>query len=459
MPDNEMSWNDPISRRRLIGRGVGLSGALAAAPLIAACGGGNKATTSAGRAAAGATGAFKGTGTVKIGAFADGGLTAFKERIVPLFKQQTGISIDYLEDDYNTFFEKAFQDGQRKAGQYDIYVMDDVWVAQYIAGGALQNLSKLGMKLDSDYVENLLGMAYWPPKKGPRVKEVENATPALYAVPFVGDVQIFNYRKDIFGTRPKTWDELVKVAKAKADPSKQRYGYVFRGVAGNPIVTSWFTIHYAFGSSIFDDNWEPVFNDSKGKAALEFMVSTLKSLAPPGVVEYDQDQEGAALLSGKAFAAVQYSAGSIKVDDPKQSKVAGKIDFGPPPAKERSAAQIGIFISGLSAGAPNRENALKFLRWFQQTPIQTEMARAGGLPVKRASFEDAQAQKVRRLLPAALASIDSGTPRPFMPDWAKVESIIGVELNKALQRGSAGDSLDRAASQVRKYLQRQGYYA
>ena len=447
-------WDRPLNRRRLMKGAFGLGGALAAGPLIAACGGDDEE-----QQAPSGGGDFKGSGKVIIGAFADGGLQPFKETIVPLFKKQTGIEIEYLEDDYGTFFEKAFEDGKNKVGQYDIYVMDDVWVAQYVVGGALQNLSELGVELDDGYVENLLGMAFWPPNEGPRVKGFENDDPALYAMPFVGDVQMLTYRNDVFEARPETWDDLVSTARAKADPKRDRYGYVFRGVAGNPIVTSWFTIHHSFGASLFDEKWEPVFDDEKGNAALEFMVTELKSLAPPGVVEYDQDQEGAALLSGRAFAGVQYSAGAIKVDDPAESKVVGKMDFGPPPSKEQSAAQVGIFISGLSAGAPNTDNAVKFLRWFQQTDVQTEMARAGGLPVKRDSFEDARAQEVRRLLPAALESIDSGMPRPFMPDWAKVEELIGIELNEALRRGSAGDSLARAADAVRSYLERQGYYS
>jgi len=54
-----------------------------------------------------------------IGAFEDGALTPFKDKIIPLFKKQTGISITFLTQPYDSFFAKAFQDGQSKAGQYD----------------------------------------------------------------------------------------------------------------------------------------------------------------------------------------------------------------------------------------------------------------------------------------------------------------------------------------------------
>ena len=66
-------------------------------------------------------------GKLVIGAFEDGAITAFK-KIIPLFKQQTGISIQLLTAPYDSFNSKAFQDGQSKAGQYDIYIMDDPWI-------------------------------------------------------------------------------------------------------------------------------------------------------------------------------------------------------------------------------------------------------------------------------------------------------------------------------------------
>ena len=60
----------------------------------------------------------------------------------------------------------------------------------------------------------------------------------------------------------------------------------------------------------------------------------------------------------------------------------------------------------------------------------------------------------------ALKQLDAGSlPRPRTPDWAKVEELLGIELNKALQAGSGGGAaLDNAATQVTAYLTQAGYY-
>ena len=100
------------------------------------------------------------------------------------------------------------------------------------------------------------------------------------------------------------------------------------------------------------------------------------------------------------------------------------------------------------------------MKWFGCLDTQIALARSGDLPVKIPAFSDTEAVKAHRLLPAALAQLQSGAQaRPRTPDWSKVESIIGTELNKALIAGSGGGAaLDSAATQVKAYLTAQGYY-
>jgi multiple sugar transport system substrate-binding protein len=438
----------PLTRKKFVAAAVGA--AAAAGPLGSAARAATYRTAATARAA---------KGKVVIGAFVDGGLVAFKNKIIPLFEQDTGIKVEFLQDDYSTFFEKAFQDGLTKAGQFDIYVMDDPWIPQYASAPVLQNLSKLGFTADADYMTPFLELGYWPPRKGPRLPDFKNATPQLYALPFVGDMQSLTYRTDAFGTAPKTWTSLVSTAKAKMKPPKT-YGYVFRGVKGNPIAASWFPVFRSQGGRIFDNSWNVLWNNAAGKRATEFFVHTLKSLAPPGVVEYDSDQEGGAILGGKALSIVQYSGNAIKSNDPKQSKVAGKLAFGTVPrGPGGSIAQIGIFISGISVSAPNQANAVAFQKWFVTKKAQIALARAGSLPVKRSAFLDPTASKHNPLQKTILAQLIAGAEaRPRTPDWSKVEDILGTALNQALSAGTVGNHLDDAASQAKSFLKKNGYY-
>src|SRR5262249_31372493 len=121
---------------------------------------------------------------VIIGAFADGGLTPFKEKIIPLAKEQ-GFDVTFLEDEYGVTLEKFFADAQSGAGQYDVYLLDDPWVPQFGAAGVLEDLGAASVDGTSkDWIKSLIDMGYWPPREGPRVKGFETATPTLITVPF-----------------------------------------------------------------------------------------------------------------------------------------------------------------------------------------------------------------------------------------------------------------------------------
>jgi multiple sugar transport system substrate-binding protein len=466
-----------LTRRDLLKLGAAVGGVAAAGAVLAACGpaaaspsvSASASQATAPSASTGATAsavapsastAAQAGGKLVIGAFEDGALTPFKQTILPMFEAATGTKVEFLTEPYDSFFAKAFQDGTSKAGQYDIYIMDDPWIPQYAAAGILEDLGPHGIQMDADYPGPFADLGFWPPRTGPRVKGFETGDPKLIALPTIGDLQTLTYRNDVFTSAPATWDDLVAQGKAGVTAGKVKYGFVFRGVKGNPIVTSFYPIFRSYGADFFDDKWIPTFNSDKGKAAADFFVGALKSIAPKGVAEFDSDQEGAAILGGEAAAIIQYSGNAIKSDDPAQSKVVGKLDFGVVPKQESAIAQIGIFIHGVSASAPNKDNAIAFMKWFATNEVQTALARSGDLPVKTPAFSDAQAVKDHRLLPVALAQLNAGAQaRPRTPDWSKVESIIGTELNVALAAGSGGGAaLDRAATQVKDYLTQQGYY-
>jgi multiple sugar transport system substrate-binding protein len=399
-------------------------------------------------------------GKVIIGAFADGGLTPFKDKIIPLAKAEGNFDITFLEDEYGVTLEKWFADAQNAAGQYDVYLLDDPWVPQFGAADVLEDIGAGGIEAgDTDWIQSMMEMGYWPPRQGPRVKGFENTDPKLIALPFVGDLQTLTYRNDVFTEgAPKTWDELIEKGKAGVAAGTIKYPIVFRGVAGNPIVTSWYPVFLSFGGEFFDDKWNVTFNSDAGKAAADFFVGAMKQNAPEGVVEFDSDQEGAAILGGDAGAIIQYSGNALKADDPSQSKVVGKLDFGVVPKKEKAIAQMGIFIAGVPKSAPNKANAIAFLKWYSSPATQAKLAEAGSIPVKRTAF--GVSKPGNRLIPVALQQLDAGAlPRPRTPDWAKVEELLGIELNKALQAGSRGGAaLDTAAKLVTDYLKQAGYY-
>ena len=280
-------------RRHFLRNSLGTLASAAGIHTLSSCGG----TKSSG-----------GRGQITLGSYADPALDILKDDLLPEFEKATGIRTEWVEADFSGWLQKALNDGQTKAGAFDIYVMDDLWVPRFAGAGYLANLDELGFQPDQDFVPSALDLGYWPPKSGLRQPGIDaKAKSVLYSLPLISDVQLLFYRNDIYSNgAPATWDDILRVARQKCDPARRQYGWVTRGVKGNPIMNSFFVILHAFGGDIFGENWKVVFNSPQAVEALEFYLKLL-NYAPPGAAEFDSDQEGETLLQGNAFAATMWT--------------------------------------------------------------------------------------------------------------------------------------------------------
>jgi multiple sugar transport system substrate-binding protein len=414
-----MRW----SRRSVLkGAGLGVAAA-AAAPLLAACG------SSGGSGGGSASGSSK---KVIIGSFQDPAMAPFRDKYVKQYQQETGVQVQYSETSYDAWYQACKSDGLNKTGAYDIYVMDDNWVPEFAAGGIVQNLEKLGLKVNPDILSKGLDQGYWPPKEGARLKAFKNDTPALYSLVIIDDVNLLYYDTRHFSSPPQTWDDIYTAMKKKAHPP-QLYGWSARGVKGNPVVQTYLPLLNSYGGNFVNDDWSPGFAGPEGVAALERLLTFLPYMAA-STPEFDTDQETSLMLQGKCMALTEYTGTAVtEIDNPSDSKVVGKINMATTPKQVKNGPAIGTFICGIASGSPNPDGAVKFLEWFTSDRIQTQFAREGGsAAVTKTALNDPQAVQKYRWLPAIAQSVQLSTPKPRTPDEPKFEDILGTQLNLAL---------------------------
>jgi multiple sugar transport system substrate-binding protein len=405
-------------------------------------------------------------GSITMGSFQDNAMAPVRDYFNKLFTKETGIKVNYNETSYNAWYQNAKNDGLNKTGAYDIYVMDDNWVPEFAAGRIIQSLDKLGFKRNPDILEKGVEQGLWPPKHGARMKAFANATPELYAIVNIDDVEILYYNKDYFPTAPQTWDDVYKVAKTKSHPPKL-YGWSARGVSGNAIVQTYLPLMSAYNANFVNPDWSPGFAGAAGVAALERLFSFIPYM-PKAVASFDTAQEVPLLLQGRCTALTEYTGTVHVIDDPTQSKVIGKIDTTATPKQERSGPAIGTFICGIASGAKNPQGAVQYLEWFTSSRIQKEFARRGGsAAVTGSALHDPVAVKKYRWLPAIADAVNNSVPKPRTPDEPKMEAILGAALNEALVEAVAKKSgyhaiaqkhLSSAAKQITAYLKQQGGY-
>lgn len=372
------------------------------------------------------------------------------------YEAQTGIHINIAEFPYANLFEKELIDLNSRTGAYDLIMLDDPWFPRFASKQFLTELTpmlqKKGMQPDPDFVETSLALCKHPFQTG-----------ALYALPYVGNSQLFFYRKDLFekhGLRePGTWDDVLAAAKTVQEKEgaggNKTYGYVMRAAQGNAAVADFMPIFWAFGAEMFDASGKPTVNSPEGVAALKFMLE-LGKYSPPGYASFNADEVGAHLLQGTAAMSINWPAWISSFSDPAKSKVIGKMTFTTlPGAKKPGQAEIGNWLIAIPRDAKNAEAALEFLLWATAAKEMKRSALGGNPPTRRSLFNDPELIARFPSYPAQLRSLETSRPRPRTPQWNEIENAFGIFLSKANSGElTPEDALNQANVEIEKILQR-----
>ena len=373
------------------------------------------------------------------------------------YETQTGIHINIVEFPYANLFEKELIDLTARTGAYDLIMLDDPWFPRFASKQFLTELSPLLQKRglqapDSDFVETSLALCRHPYQSG-----------GLYALPYVGNSQLFFYRKDLFEKHnlkePATWDDVLTAAKTiqekESEGSAKTYGYVMRAAQGNAAVADFMPIFWAFGAEMFDSSGKPTVNSPEGIAALKLMLE-LGKYSPPGYASFNADEVGAHLLQGTAAMSINWPAWISSFSDPAKSKVIGKMNFTTlPGAKKAGQAEIGNWLIAIPRDARNAEPAMDFLLWATSAKEMKRSALGGNPPTRKSLFTDSELLAKYPSYPAQLRSLETSRPRPRTPQWNEIENAFGIFLSKANSGELSPEAaLNQANVEIEKILQR-----
>jgi multiple sugar transport system substrate-binding protein len=374
------------------------------------------------------------------------------------YEAQTGVHINFVQLPYQQLFEKELLDLNAQTGAYDLIMLDDPWFPRFAGKQFLTDLTPLLQKRgqagpDADFVEASVNVCRHPYQTG-----------ALYALPYVGNSQLFFYRKDLFEKyglkEPQTWDEVLFAAKTIQENETgpdggKMYGYVMRAAQGNAAVADFMPIFWAFGAEMFDANGKPTVNTQEGISALEFMLK-LGQVSPPGYASFNADEVSAHLLQGTAAMSINWPAWISAFSDPKRSKVIGKIEFATLPYLTKPGqAEIGNWLIAIPRYSQNAEAAMDFLLWATTAEQMKRSALRGNPPTRKSLFQDAELVAKFPAYPVQFRSLSTSRPRPRTPQWNEIENAFGIFLSKANSGElSPAEAMHQANAEIEKILQR-----
>jgi multiple sugar transport system substrate-binding protein len=371
------------------------------------------------------------------------------------YEAQTGVHLSITEFPYANLFDKEMIDLSARTGAYDLIMLDDPWFPIFASKQFLTELTPLLQKRgqngpDSDFVETSIALCRHPYQTG-----------SLYALPYVGNSQLFFYRKDLFEKHslkpPATWDDVLAAAKTiqEKETGSGMYGYVMRAAQGNAAVADFMPIFWAYGGEMFDSSGKPTVNTPEGIAALDFMVQMGK-YSPPGYPSFNAEEVGAHLLQGTAAMAINWPVWITKFDDPSKSKVIGKIEFATlPSGRKPGQAEIGNWLIAIPRASPNTEAAMDFLVWATTAEQMKRSALRGNPPTRKSLFGDPELVAKFPAYPAQMRSLETSRPRPRTPQWNEIENVFGIFLSKANSGElSPAEAMNQANAEIEKIVQR-----
>ena len=376
------------------------------------------------------------------------------------YEALTGIHVNIAEFPYDNLFEKELIDLTAKTGAYDLIMLDDPWFPRFAGEQLLTDLSPLYQKHgqsgpNEDFITSSIALCKQP-----------YGTGELYALPYVGNSQLFFYRKDLFEKynlkEPATWNDVLTAVttiderERSGSPGGGRvYGYVMRAARGNSAVADFMPIFWSFGAEMFDAAGRPVVNSKEGIDALTFMLE-LGKYAPNGYASFNASEVSAHLLQGTAAMSINWPVWISAFNDPARTKVAGKMSFGTmPAAKAEGRAEIGNWLIAIPRGSLHADAAYDFLIWITAAEQMKKSGLAGNPPTRRSVFNDTEFLAKFPAYPAQLRSLERSRPRPRTPQWNEIENVFGIFISRANSGElTAEDAMNQANSEIAKIVER-----
>lgn len=348
------------------------------------------------------------------------------------FEEENNVTIEVLGLESDDLKQKISLDSVNKEGAYDITMIDDPWMPEFSEANVLANLTEMGYKEDSDFVKKSLDIGRNPYETGD-----------LYALPFAGNVQFLFYNKELLEESnlevPKTWEEVLNIAKV-INGNNEKVGYVIRGQQGNPIVSDYLPILWAYGGDVFDDEWNVIVDSKEGKESLQMYIDLLNNGA-----NYEKNDIVSAVSSGTGAMSLGWPSWYISGED-------AMAEYAPIPSKVSESSEandtgmIGNWMMGVTANSKNKDLALEFLKYITSAEVQTESVEKGGVPTRVSVLKDSNLNEKYPYLTTLLEGTKNSVIRPRTTRWSDVEIAYGTELSNAI---SGVKTIDKALADAK----------
>jgi sorbitol/mannitol transport system substrate-binding protein len=379
------------------------------------------------------------------------------------FTKQTGIKVQFKALPENDVRDTIAQDVANQAGQYDVITISNFEVPFYAKNDWLEPLTGYASKDAAFDLNDILK---------PMRESVKGTDGQIYAIPFYGESSMLMYRKDIFQqqglTMPEhpTWHQVADLA-AKVDGTQPGMkGICLRGLPGwGEVFAPLTTVVNTFGGTWFTKDWQAQVDSPEFKQATNFYVDLVRKHGEVGAPQSGFTECLNAMSQGKVAMWYDATSAAGALENPDQSKVAGKVGYAYAPVdKTKTSGWLYTWAWAVEKASKHPDNAWKFVAWASSKDYQQLVGKKLGwakVPdgTRQSLYENPQYQKAAsafyKVIQGSISTADPTDPglqpRPTpgiqfvdIPEFTK----LGTDVSQLVSSAIAGKtSVDSALSQ------------
>ncbi len=319
------------------------------------------------------------------------------------FTTQSGIDMKFEFVPWTSYADRFLNELNSHGKLCDLIIGDSQWI-----GGSAENGHYV--KLNDFFEKNNISMNDFLPATVVGYAEWPKNTPNYWALPAMGDVVGWTYRKDWFEkpelqkefkekygfdlAPPKTYTELKKIAEffqGREIDGKKVYGAAIYTERGSEGITMGVTnVLYDWGFEYQNPkkpyDMQGFVNSPEAVAGLEFYKSLYKCCTPPGASNMYMSEAADAFKSGQV--AMQMNFAFTWPGLYKDPNVGGdKIGFFANPAEKFHFAQLGGQGISVVAYSEKQADALEYIKWFVKPEVQAKWWSLGGYSCAKSVLE------------------------------------------------------------------------
>ncbi|TGQ85610.1 ABC transporter substrate-binding protein [Mesorhizobium sp. M8A.F.Ca.ET.208.01.1.1] len=293
----------------------------------------------------------------------------------------------------------------------------------------------------------------------PSIIQSQTVDGRLVALPIFTDAPALYYRKDLldkYGAKvPATWKELGDTArlvmdKERASGNRDIWGFVFQGNAYEGLTCDAFEwVVSNGGGHIVEPDGAISINNAQAAAALDMAKGWIGTIAPPGVLAYQEEESRGVWQTGNAVFMRNWPY-AYALGNSQGSPIKGRFDVAPLPAGTgegaRPAATLGGWNLAVSKYSRHPDAAIELVKFIASPAMQKyRTLKTANLPTIQALYDDADIAGQQPIIPHWKDVFLNAGPRPSAVTrnkYNEASSQFWNAVHKTLSgEGSAADNL------------------